>query len=640
MKKTLRMLLFSFLMIALILTVMACSEKPNTPNHQTTPEETTPRETTPEVTTPDTPKEPLPVDTLNGMNATQLYEKFLDEYFSSVLFDMELNIKQTEGETVVFASSVAVKNNGVDVYYSLVIDGLMSGKPMEVWFVDGVVFINDYGKKTKAEGISIDTVIGEETLDKLWGSFMHTYDSPNEYTDALATAQLYCLNGVYYYTVTVPVSNMEYDSVTETVYFNENGKVVGVTDVADGYYMESIVHSYAKPIEILPPLDANEYVLEFTPVDSINGMNAAQLYEKFEAEYKSNGTYEIQYDWEQSPDSYYYSKNRKLKVNGNDFYYSYKGEYDDPVEAWVIGDVAYLKVRWWEIKCARDNIDDIFGDGFSASLQPTLINEAPAPFYTALENAQLYLKEDVYFCTVSYLATAESTRPTTYTVFFDEDGRVIKIVDDIKNPYLQIIINYKSPVEILPPEDALGFYELPDIPKTEEEIYRFYVDACANLKNSQFLKAHITMPGVDYIDYKRYRENKHIRISINSTSTEHWIFNQKGYTQIHWNKPTQTPIDDAFLAEFTAIEELLPLAPLKQEELKNFDCYYNIYLYQTVISFEQVDESGTLFKYECTISNDRDLVDIEITEVVDGKEVATYLFNLEIDPENKIDQPD
>lgn len=376
------------------------------------------------------------------------------------------------------------------------------------------------------------------------------------------------------------------------------------------------------------------------PVDTLNGMNAAQLYEKFENEYKNSSTYEIQHDREQAPGSYLSSTNRILKVNGNDFYYSYKGTYSESIEAWVIGDSAYVKKSYWEIKCARDNVDDIFGDGFYESLQPTLIKDVPESYYTALATAQLYLKDGVYFYTVTYFPTEESVKPTTQTVFFNANGKLIKIVDDVNNPYLQIVVNYDTSVEVLPPVDALGYYEAPDIPKTEEEIYQFYVDTCANLKESQFLKAHVTMPGVDYIDYKRYRENKHICISINSTSTERWIFNQKGYTQIHWDAPTQTPIDDAFLSEFTTIENLFPLVPFEKEELQNFECHYNLYGFnRTIITFEQVDDSGTLFQHECTISDEKDRMDIEITEFVDGKKAATYLFNFEIDPEIRIELP-
>lgn len=374
-------------------------------------------------------------------------------------------------------------------------------------------------------------------------------------------------------------------------------------------------------------------------VDSLNGMNAAQLYEKFENDYKNSTSYEVQYDWTQSDEWWASSSSQTLKVNGNDFYYLIKGTYNETIEAWAIGDVAYVNRSDWEIKCARDNVDDVFGKGFYDSLQPILIKDAPQSYYTALATAQLYSKDDVYFCTVSYFATEESTKQTTQTVFFDADGKLTKIVNDVNYPHLQIVVNYTAPVEVLPPEDALGYYEVPDIPKTEEEMYQLYVDACANLKNSQFLRANIHIPGVDYIDYKRYRENKHICISINSTSTKHWIFNQKGYTQIHWNKPTQTPIDDAFLSEFTAIENLFPLVPFEKEGLKNFDCYYNLYTFETTIIFEQVDESGKLLQYEYTVSNDRERLDVEITEFENGKRVETYLFNFEIDPENKINAP-
>ena len=284
MKKTFRMPLFCFLVIALILTVVACAEKPNTPS-----EEPTTEATTPEVTTPEPPKEPVPVDTLNGMTAKQLYEAFIEEYFSSAQFDIELTVEQTDGDGVVLASSIATKISENAVYYFLTVTDYMDEQPMEVWLIDDVAYVNSYGKKIKRENISsMDEILGEGALDAVWGSFKQ--DLPQVYIDALEAARLYFADGVYYYTITVPVENIEYDSVTETVYFNERGKVIGVTAIADGYYMQGIVNSYGEPIEILPPADADEYMPEFVPVDTLCGMNAAQLYEKFENEYK-NGTF-------------------------------------------------------------------------------------------------------------------------------------------------------------------------------------------------------------------------------------------------------------------------------------------------------------------------------------------------------------
>ena len=208
-------------------------------------------------------------------------------------------------------------------------------------------------------------------------------------------------------------------------------------------------------------------------VDSLNGMNAAQLYEKFENDYKNSTSYEVQYDWTQSDEWWASSSSQTLKVNGNDFYYLIKGTYNETIEAWAIGDVAYVKRSYWEIKCARDNVDDIFGEGFYASLSPTLIKEVPESYYTALATAQLYLKDGVYFCTVSYFATEESTKPTTQTVFFDEDGKLTKIVSDVNYPHLQIVVNYTAPVEVLPPEDALGYYEVPTFPKPRKKCINF-----------------------------------------------------------------------------------------------------------------------------------------------------------------------
>jgi outer membrane lipoprotein-sorting protein len=66
--------------------------------------------------------------------------------------------------------------------------------------------------------------------------------------------------------------------------------------------------------------------------------------------------------------------------------------------------------------------------------------------------------------------------------------------------------------------------------------------------------------------------------------------------------------------------------------------YHRSFFLATII-FEKVDESGKLLQYEYTVSNDRDRLNVEITELENGKRVETYLFNFEIDPENKINDP-
>ena len=635
MKKTFRMALFLCLILATVLIFAACNKTPTTPE-ESSPEQTTTPE---EATLPTDTNEPVPFETLNGMTAKQLYEAFIEEYFSSAQFDIELTIEQTNGDGVGLASSIATKIGENAVYYFLTVTDYMDEQPMEVWLIDDVAYVNSYGEKIKRENIgSIDEILGEGALDAVWGSFKQGL--PQVYIDALEAAHLYFADDAYYYTITVPVGNMEYDSVTETVYFDENGKVIGVTAIADGYSMRATINSYGKPVTIMPPTDADEYVPEFTPVDSLCGMNAAQLYETFENEYKNSTAYDIRYYWKQAPGKSYTPTEKKLIVNGNSHYYSYSGTYSDPIKAWILDDVAYIDYGNWQRKCSPEDIDDIFSEEFYNSLFPTLIQDAPATYYDTLATAQLYFDaiHKAYCCTVTFFESEDSTLPTTKTVYFNANGKLIQITETVGESYLQIDVNYETPTEILPPEDATAYYEIPKFPSTDEEFYQFYVNLCTDLQQDDHFQVTIVLHGKS-IFYQLAGANKRIMVYEIGNTESRWIVDGKGYTKIDDNNAYKTPLTSAFLKEFSDVENLLPIIPQKQEELQNFDFVYDLYRFESTFTFEQVDASGTLWQYEYKISDAYNDLQIRITKFVEGEKTETREFDFYFDSRLQIDAP-
>ena len=68
------------------------------------------------------PEGAVPIALLNGMNATELFEKFVQEYSSAQTFDIEMTVKQSaNGATV--TSTVSVKLGEDALYYSMSLDG-------------------------------------------------------------------------------------------------------------------------------------------------------------------------------------------------------------------------------------------------------------------------------------------------------------------------------------------------------------------------------------------------------------------------------------------------------------------------------------------------------------------------------------
>ena len=99
MEKAFKLLLLLCLVLGTVFLFAACNKTPATPEESSPEQTTTPEETTPPTVTND----PLPLETLNGMTAKQLYEAFIEEYFSSAQFDIELTVEQSDGDSVVLA---------------------------------------------------------------------------------------------------------------------------------------------------------------------------------------------------------------------------------------------------------------------------------------------------------------------------------------------------------------------------------------------------------------------------------------------------------------------------------------------------------------------------------------------------------
>ena len=320
----------------------------------------------------------------------------------------------------------------------------------------------------------------------------------------------------------------------------------------------------------------------------------------------------------------------------------------EAMEMWVVDSIAYLNMNGEKIKEEGLAVEEVFGEGTLESMLNSAIKEMPEIFYTFVDQAQLYELDGVYFFAISLTLPQMGIPGMSETIYFDENGNVIRIIDETEDIFMEIIVNsYGKPVEILPPADADDYYqegatpETPDIPETDDEIYQLYVDTCTTLEQSEYLWVIIDAPGVDYADYRRFGEDRYlVAIDDNEQFTEQWIVDRTGYIWIDREEFSKVAIDDDFLQAFACAEALLPVTVMEQAELQNFACYYNPYLWETTVVFDRVDEFGTLWSYEYSVSDDKTYVDVIITEFVTEFESETYTFNFMIDPDLEITLPD
>ena len=377
------------------------------------------------------------------------------------------------------------------------------------------------------------------------------------------------------------------------------------------------------------------------PVNDLNGMTVTQLFEKFINDYNSSNTREVQINSRYYNGTRYVTDSKYIKANGDDFYFLYvdlsnSGYNFQTVEIFLVDDVAYIDYQESKIKCYKDDIDVVWGENFMTPFIRALEQEVAEEYYAALAKAQLYLKNGVYFFTIS-LPVPETNYSYTQTVYFDKDGKITKIIEEGTNWSDERTIKYDVPVEIAPPVHK--YHETPKLPKTDAEIYQLYVDGCTTMQESHYLWVDIRVPGTNSIYYNRNGENKNVRVFAESRHTEHWLFNKNGYARLEDGVAFKTPIDETFLKEFASIETLFPITPYPQEELENFHYRYDKDLSRSKVSFERVDESGTRCYYEYIIPNKMSYLNVVINKNPGtvNKEQSNFYFN--IDPSRKVTPP-
>ena len=673
MRKTSRITTLLCLIIAMMLTVTACFEQfgdfsnESTPA-ATTPEATTPQETTPEATTPEattpeatTPEEdPDPnkpegavlVDSINGKSVRELLEQFAEDFGAATSCDFSV-VHESFEDGVTVSESVAIKFTPD----ALVLNMNMESMVGDICFVDGMVYINTDGKKIKMPAQNIDEIMGEGFL----GGFKNGPEFTDEDLEEVENAKIYLLDGIYIVNF-LSTDEETGEPLPSRLEFNAEGELMLLEGINDTQHLVFTVNSYGKPIVITAPADADDYILVggTTPdpdpnapegavaVDSLNGMNATQLYEKFIAEYMSSGTCDIQVNSRQELIGVgTMMMSTTTKINENAIYYAMEMD-GEVMEMWLIDGVAYINTNGEKLKYEGVGVEDILGEGFLESILGSLIQEVPEEYYTALASAQLYCKDGVYFFTVTLSMPDMGIDSMTETIFFDENGKVISVIDSANGLYSQSLVKYGVPVEILPPEDADAYIDggsaggdiVVEMPETEDEIYDLYSDTCTTLQDSDHFSVHISIGDLHYVIYEIAGENKYIMLEDTESTVEQWLIDQTGYISVDYEAILEVDADATFLEAFTAFEELFPIDVLAQEKLQNLRCSYDEEWGEIVIEFEYASDSEHLSKCKYALAADASYVDITITELVNGEEDISCNFFFIVDPELEIVLPE
>ena len=480
MKNTFKIAMLLCLLMVATVAFTACLDLSKLPFVETTPAETTPTETTPISTTPEetTPEEttsPEPVDpdmpegatlveSLNGKNAKELIEQFIEDFASAKSYDCDAAMSTTV-DGVKSQQFMKLQIHNGELALRMEEDGIFNG----IYFVDGTLYINTNGKKIKTPANSIDEVLGEGALDSLIDEIGSGLELSEAELESLANAKIYLANRRYVVTIHTFNEEEERDE-TSSFYFNKAGELTGASCYFEGGYYMLTVTSYNKPVQIDPPADADEYQgfgnsedeipENAIPVDSINGMTASELLNKFLTEYPKATTFDMAVMIQQYVGTEIMTITETVKIGEDGIYFLIEMD-NEYVEVWAIDSTVYMNASGQKVKLENTSVEDILGADMLESVITSAIKEMPDMYYTLVESAQLYYYEDSYFYMISLELEGVSFKEA---VFFDETGKVICIIDETEDVYMISFINsYDEPVEVLPPEDADEYITESDI---------------------------------------------------------------------------------------------------------------------------------------------------------------------------------
>ena len=285
-------------------------------------------------------KEPEKVESINGKSASQIVEKFFEDYSSAKSFDMIIN-DCTVIDDEPYEMHMELKISGDDIYMLMSEDGF----DMEIWGVDGMLYIDNDGEKLKTQA-DINDYFGEEFVEMLVGNM------PTElhriYKNKLDAAEV-TFNGMSYsFTVTFSYEEaleMAEDKETEeevcgfseTYVVASDGTVKAIlSDYENGSSSSVELNSYGKSVKISAPINPDDF--EEVEIDDGGDYGeidpeAYELYVEACEVLASANKFCVEYSQDESPVASYINdgENRYIMHHRNNY------------EAWVVDGRAYAR---------------------------------------------------------------------------------------------------------------------------------------------------------------------------------------------------------------------------------------------------------------------------------------------------------
>ena len=198
---------------------------------------------------------------------------------------------------------------------------------------------------------------------------------------------------------------------------------------------------------------------ETVAVNALNGMTPSQLYKNFIEDYTKADSFDISIITNVTSDGTQINSSVNLKLTNHAMYIMVDAD-DSKMECWFFEDSSYLNADGEKYKMANITADDIFGQGFIELTLSSIVYDIDNSIYLKkLENAQLYLHNDEYYCDLEFTASEASdigmeAEEFSKTLFFNEQGKIKKIVNQSSTEKTTVLLDgYGNTVLVHEPAD-------------------------------------------------------------------------------------------------------------------------------------------------------------------------------------------
>ena len=369
-------------------------------------------------------------------------------------------------------------------------------------------------------------------------------------------------------------------------------------------------------------------------VDSVNGMKAPELIEKYFGLYNLKTPFEASATRSETVDGKQVNSDMVMKVGVNSIYIKYNSVEGVAMNAemWVVNNTMYMNQDGQKAKTSGVTVEDLAADLLGD------MGELPAE---KIQNAELYQLGNTYYFAVE-LSPEESedwgydAETHTLTFYFDAKGNIAKVTTArLGFNETETYSNVGGNVVINPPADADSYISVGESDGGLDDVsdaYKTYLAVFERIERAETYVMDVYSDDELIMEYSIDTEGDQYMMTSSEGSFYHmWVVGKKAYVAINDEKPQETAYTSQFEETFQsarAIKSYMNGMKVMESDMTDLRMEYlsNEMVYEIQFCVEQANgEVDT-----CFVTFDKDMTAIAIEliyEYPDGDvESVCYAF--------------